>query len=338
MTRTIVAILAGAVLSHAQPSPASVTAPATVTGTYHFTTPLTQQGLQEAATIVQSVALAAQVSVDSSTATFTFSGPADAVNFAEWVLPRIDKAAGDNTPHEYRLPSGDTGRVKFVPNVQSAHDIQELLTILRTVADVQRVYTFTSNHAIVLRGPHWEIAFADWIIDQINQPVQQRPDPTPREFTVGGPDFRGMGHGARLNFLTGMTSQRQTQELLTVLRTVGDIVKVFSYATGHALVLRAGDTDLQRAEWIIAQLDLPAGQASGAATFTASAGDDVTRTFHLRDATADWLQTAVTAMRTELKIKKVFPTTAPPNIVVRGTTDQIAAAMTWMTSHNALLE
>jgi hypothetical protein len=29
---------------------------------------------------------------------------------------------------------------------------------------------------------------------------------------------------------------------------------------------------------------------------------------------------------------------APANIVVRGTTDQIAAAMKWMTSHNTLFE
>jgi hypothetical protein len=332
MTRTIMAILACLGISHAQPSST------TVTGTYHFTTPQTHQGLQEAATIIRTVASAPQVSVDTATATLTFSGPAEAVNFAEWALPQIDKVAGDNAPQEYRLPSGNIGRVTFVPNVQTAQDIQELLTIIRTVADVQRMFTFTSNHAIVLGGPDWEVAFAEWIIDQINQPIQQKPDPTPREFTVGGPDFRGLGHGARLNFLANMTSPRQMQELLTVLRTVGDVMKVFIYSTSHALVLRAGDSDLQRAEWIIQQLDLPAGQSSGAATFTASAGDDVTRTFHLRNAAPQWLQMAVTGMRSELKIGKVFATTAPANIVVRGTTDQIAAAVSWMTSHNALLD
>ena len=34
----------------------------------------------------------------------------------------------------------------------------------------------------------------------------------------------------------------------------------------------------------------------------------------------------------------VFATTAPATIVVRGTTDEMAAAATWMTSHNALFE
>jgi hypothetical protein len=331
--RMTVAILAASVISHAQPSST------TVTGTYRFSTPQTLPSLQEAATIIRTVAATPEVSVDTSTAALTFSGPAETVDFAAWLLPQIDKAAGDNAIHEYGLPSGDIGRVKFVSNVQTPQGMQELVTVLRTVADVQKIFTFTSNHAIVLRGPDWQVGFAEWIIDQLNQPNQQKPDTTPREFTVGGPDFRGLGHGARLNFLASMTSPQQTQEeLLTVLRTVGDIMKVFSYATSHALVLRAGDSDLQRAEWIVQQLDLSAGQSSRGATFTASAGDDVTRAFHLRNASPQGLQAAVTGLRSELKIRKVFSTTAPATIVVRGTTDEMAAAMTWMTSHNALFE
>jgi hypothetical protein len=333
MTRMIPVILAFSLISRAEP-PSK-----TVEGAYHFTTPQTDRSLQEAATVVRTVAAIPQLSVDASADTLTFSGPAEMVDFAEWLLPRIDKIAGDDAIHEYGLPSGDIGRVIFVPNVQTPQALQELVTILRTVADVQKLFTFSANHAIVLRGPGWQVAFAAWIIDQINQSgQQQKPDKTPREFTVGGPDFRGLGHGARVNFLIGTTSQQQAMELLTVLRTVGDIQKVFSYTASHALVLRAGDSDLQRAEWIIQRLDLPAGQVPGGATFTASTGDDVTRTFQLRNAAPQSLQAVVTGLRSDLNIRKVFSTTTPAYVVVRGTTDQIAAAMTWMTAHNALFE
>jgi hypothetical protein len=331
MMRTILGILACSLISHAQTS-------TTATGVYRFTTPQTPQGLQEATTIVRTVASVPQVSVDTSTATFTLSGPAEAVSFAEWVLARIDKAAGDNAVYEYRLPSGEVGRVIFAPGIETPPGVQELLTVLRTVADVRKIFTFTSNHAVVLSGPDWEIAFAEWIIDQLNQSMQQKPDATPREFTVGGPDFKGMGHGARLNFLSNRTSPRQMQELLTVLRAVGDVQKVFSYTASHALILRTGDSDLQRAEWMIQQLDLPAGPSAGAAMFTASSGDDVTRIFHLRNADPQWLQTSIPSMRSELKIGKIFATTAPANIVVRGTADQIAAVTMWLTSHSVLAE
>jgi hypothetical protein len=332
MTRTTLAALACSVLSHAQPSSS------TVMGSYKFTTPQTPQGMEEVAMIVRTVASVPQVSVDTSTAILTFSGPAEAVNFAEWILPQVDKTAGDSALHEYRLPSGDIGRIGFLSNVRTAQSVQELITIVHTVADVQKILTLTSNHAIVLRGKNWGVAFAEWIIDQIDQPIQQKPDPTPREFTVRGPDFRGLEHGARLMFLANMTSQQQTQQVLTVLRAVAEVQKVFSCAATHALVFRAGDVDLQRAEWLIQELDATTGHPPGTTTFTAPAGDDVTRDFYLGNATPQWVQSALTSIRSEFKIRKIFYTIAPANIVVRGTTDEIAAVTAWMTSHNALLE
>jgi hypothetical protein len=305
-----------------------------VTGTYHFTTRQSAQSLKEAEMVIKTVAWVQQVSVDSPTASLTFSGALEAVNFAEWILPQIDKAAGDVAVHEYKLPSGDVGRVSFVVNVQKPQELQEVLTILRTVADVRRIVTFSSIHAVVLVGPDWQVAFAEWILDQI----QQKPDSTPHEFTVGGPDYRGLGHGARVNFLSNMTAPRQMQELLTVIRTIDDVQKIFSYTTGHAFVFRAGGSDLQQAEWLIQQLDVRAGQASGSTSFTAPGGDDVTRIFRLRNTDPEGIQAAVTGLRTDLNIKKIFPIMDPATIIVRGTTAQIAATSTWMAVHAVLVE
>jgi hypothetical protein len=319
-------------------SAAAPTTAESVSGSYHFTTPQTPQSMAEAATTVKVVGALTQSSFDISTETLTFSGPIEGVALVQWVLPQIDKTTGDSALHEYRLPSGDLARVVFVPNAEKPQQMQELLTVLRTVADVQKIYTSSSNHALVMRGPEWEVLFSQWIIDQLNVPAGQKPDTTPREFTVGGPDFRGMGHGARLNFLASVAQPRQAMELLTVLRTVGDVMKVFSYTSSHALVLRAGDIDLQRAEWLIQQLDLSAGHPAGTGTFTAPTGDDVTRIFSVPNATPQWIQGALNNMRSELNIKKTFSTTSPANLIVRSTADQVAAAAAWMASHNALSE
>jgi len=183
-TRIIGAILACSVISHAEvPS-------RTVTGAYHFTTPQTIQGLEEAAKIVKTVAPAPLVSIDDATATLTFSGPAESVDFAAWLLPQVDKTVGDNAVHQYSLPSGDIGRVFFVPGVVTPQAAQELLTVFRVVPDVQKLFFFTANRALVMRAPEWQVAFSAWIIDRLNQPTPQQPDPTRLEFTVGGPDYR----------------------------------------------------------------------------------------------------------------------------------------------------
>ena len=323
MTRTLLAGMTFATLAYAG-----------VDGTYHFTSPQTPQSMQEAATIVRTVAQIPQVSIDASNASMTFNGPADAVNLAGWILPQIDRPAGDNTIHESKLPNGDIARVNFLPNAATPQQVQEMLTILRTVADVQKTFNFTPNRALVLCGPEWQISFAEWIIDQVNQ----TPDSTPRQFTVGGPDQTGMGHGARIRFLTNTTAPGQVQEILTVLRTVGDVRKVFNYTATHALVLRASDTELERAEWLIQQLDIPASQATGNKTYTSPAADDITRVFYLSNTTPQGLQAALSGIRTELRINKAFPTTSPSALVIRGTTDQIGAATQWMAAHNALAD
>ena len=251
-TRLVIpALLACLVLPHAVAD--------TVSGSYHFTTPQTQQSMTEAATMVKVVGTVSQTSADISTATLTFSGSLEGVAFAEWVLPQIDKATGDGALHEYTLPSGDMARVVFVPNATKPQEMQELLTVARTVADMQKIYIINSNHALVMRGPEWEVLFSQWIIDQLNVPGGRSRTRRHVSSRSGGPDFRAIGHGARVNFLTSRTSPLQMQELLTVLRTVGYIQKIFSYSSGHALVMRASDTDLQRAEWLIQQLDVPAG-------------------------------------------------------------------------------
>ena len=330
MTRIILSIFVCSVLSLAQ------TPPANVKGTYRFAASLTPRDLNEAATVVKSVAEVPQVSIDASTGTLTFTGSAENVDFAQWALSTIDKSYdGSSTNQAYTLPTGETARVNFLVYQRTPQNVQELLTILRTVADVQHVFNLTSNSAIVLRGPVWSIDFAEWIIGQIDQPNPAKPDTTEREFNVGGPDFRGLGHSARLNFLANMTSIRQTSELLTVLRTVGEVQKIFTFTSTHALVLRAGDSDLQRAEWIIRQLDVPAQQSSGGGTFTAPAGDDVTRIFPVINANPLWVQDAAGSLRLELKIRTVSATTAPATIIVRGAADQIAAAAQWITAHNA---
>ncbi|MDE3198612.1 MAG: hypothetical protein KGN84_19850 [Acidobacteriota bacterium] len=331
MTRTIMAALACAASLPAQ-------TPTTAGGTYTFATLHTLRNFQEAVTIVRTVADVPQVSADADHSAMTLRGPVDLVKFAAWILTQIDRAAGDTGVHEYALPSGEVGRVRFLVNATSTQQTQEMLTILRTVGDVRRIFNLSSNSALVFRGPKWQVDFADWMIDELDQPAKKQPEPPPVSFTVGGPDVPGVGHDARLNFVKNLTSPVQTQEMITVLRTVGDVMKVFTYSSSHALVFRADDAGVERAEWLIQQLDLPPGQGTGMKTYTASAGDDVTRVFYLTNPAPGGQRTAVAGLHSDLGLKKLFFTTSPAAVVVRGTTDEVGAATQWMASHNALGE
>jgi hypothetical protein len=308
-----------------------------VDGSFHFTSPQTPQSLQEAATILRTVADIPQVSVDASLVTIAFHGPSDQVAAAQWILGELDKPGGETAAHEYTMTNGDVARVNFLTNVPNVQGMQEVLTVLRTVADLQKVFNFTSRQAIVLRGSQGTVAFTEWILDQLNLPAQQKPEATPREYTVTVNPTPRSGNAARVNYLTNVSTPRGMQELLTVLRTVGDINQVFNYTNQRALVLRGNDNDVARAEWLIQNLDQqPGQQAAGTHTFNAPTGDDVTRIFYVANATPQGLQTAVATIRTEARIRKVFSTSAPSAVVVRGTSDEVQAAAQIIAAGNGL--
>lgn len=301
-------------------------------GSFHFTTPQTPQSLQQAATLLRTVADIPQVSLDDSLSTITFHGPADKVAMAEWTLGELDRPGGETALHEYKMPAGEVARINFLANVQTTQGMQEVLTVLRTVADIAKVFNYTARQAIVLRGKEGDIAFAEWIVDQLNRPAQPEPDTAPREYTLAT-----NGAEARVNYLANVTTPQGIQEILATLRIVGEIMKVFTYSPRRAIVLRGADPDIQRAEWLIQGLDQqPGQQTAGTHAFAAPAGDDVTRIFYLANAKPQGLKAAVTAVRSEAKVRRAFSTTTPATVVVRGTSDQVEAAAQIIAAGNGL--
>jgi hypothetical protein len=302
--------------------------------TFRFTNPQTQQSLQEAATILRTVADLPQVSLDAAQSSLTFQGPQTQTDMGQWILLQLSQTGNESATLEYKSPAGDdVVRVNFLANVTGPQPTQELLTVLRTVADIQKIFNFTSRNAVVVRAKSTDIAFAEWIIDQLNLPSSQKPDATPRVY----PDVTPHNLVARVNYLTNIPGTRETQQLLTVLRTVGTIAKVFTYTSPHAFVLRASAADMDRAEWLIQELDQPSAPANaGAQTYQTPGADDVTRIFFLTNASEQQLNAALSAIRTETKNNKAFFMGAPAAVVVRGTADQVEAAVETMAHHNGL--
>lgn len=61
-------------------------------------------------------------------------------------------------------------------------------------------------------------------------------------------------------YLSNVTSPQEMQELLTVLRTVVDVQKVFNYTSQNALVVRAEADTMALVEKLISDLDKPRGE------------------------------------------------------------------------------
>ncbi len=291
-------------------------------GIFRFSTPQTARNIQEALTVVRTVAQLPQAAASSDNVTLTLHGTADDVATAQWILGILDTGS-ETGIHQITTGSGDVARVSFLPYLQTPQAVQEALTVLRTVADIQKIFNYTQRGAIVMRGDSTQVAFAVWLLDQMNQPAVRGVD-------AAYPGLTDRGQSARVDYLDMDAGPQKMQEVITVVRVVLDIQKIFDYMPRRALAIRAPPQYLALADWVVHQLNDAQG-GSGLHAYSAPWGDDVTRVFFLPKATPAELQAQVAALRTNSKIMKIFPVSAPSSIVLRGTAAQVDAAASILT-------
>lgn len=298
---------------------------------FDFTNKPGPQGLQEIATILRTVGGLQKLSVDPAASTVSIDGTSEELAMAGWMIHQADQKK-DSPGDQFLVPgkSDDVIRVFFLANSTTPQSAQELLTVLRTVADVQKVFLYSATTALYMRGPAAQVALAAYLINSID--VQPDRAATSPEFQYTEP-VRGTHEVVRVFHLANVKTTRGVQEILTVLRTVLDIQKVFNATAPMDLAIRGTASDLAASEWILKSLDIPAdAQAStnaGAREFVlpvAAPGGSVIRVFYTRYLTPQGVQQTLTALRTRLQIQKVFNYSAPAALVVRGSADQITKA------------
>lgn len=302
--------------------------------TFDFTNKPSPQGLQEVATVLRTVANIQNLSVDTAAATVTVNGTPDDLATAGWIIHQLDQAAPQNSA-QYVMPgkSDDVIRVFHLSHISpgTPQEIQEILTTLRTVADIQKIFNDTALSDLVVRGTASQLALADYIIKAV--------DIIPGTVTVAAaPEFHyaatgQFNHGpdvVRVFYLRHTTTPQQMQEILTTLRTVADIQKIFNYTPLSALTIGGTASDLATCEFLIGKLDLPADSKSAPPSeFNIPAnvaGGNVIGVYYTSNLSGKKLAAAVTLLRETLQLSKTFMKTAPQTLIYRGTADQVAKA------------
>jgi type II secretory pathway component GspD/PulD (secretin) len=295
--------------------------------TFDFTNKPSPKGLQEVATVLRTVANIQNLSIDSVAATVTVTGTPDELATAGWIIHQLDQSAPANSA-QYVMPgkSDDVIRVFHLNHISpdTPQQMQEILTTLRTVGDIQRVFNDTALSDLVIRGPANQLALADYIIKGV--------DITPGTVTVSAtPEFH-YSESARPNdvvrvfYLSHTTTAQQMQEILTTLRTVAEIQKVFNYTALNALTIRGTASDLASCEFLIGKLDLPADAKAAPPSEFNIPGGNVIGVYYTSNFSGKKLTAAVTLLRDNLQLTKTFLKTTPQTLIYRGTADQIAKA------------
>jgi type II secretory pathway component GspD/PulD (secretin) len=320
------------------------TAPVNQSKVFDFSNQPTQQGLQEIATILRTVGDIQQLSIDPASSAVTVTGTADQLAMTGWIVHQLDQpipadlsvpqpAPGSNQQYLEAGKSDDVIQVFHLTTVvpKTPQMIQEILTVLRTVVGVQKVYNYTALCDLVLRAPAAQMAFAQYLISSL--------DVKPGSVTTSA-EFQYQPSGepatvARVFYLANPTSPQHIQELLTTLRTVVQIQKVFNYTAVEALAIRGTPAELAASEFVIQSLDVPAapktGDAANIREFNMPVnGKDSASVIHVyylaKALTPQQIQEMLGVVRNVLGIQRTFNNSTPPALTVRGSQDQVAKA------------
>jgi hypothetical protein len=284
--------------------------------TFQLTQDENQQQLEEMATILRATGDIQQVSIDDLKRTVAVEGTPGQISMADWLVHQMDLPA--NGPfsgiHEYRPPAGSPGgsndvvRVFYLTHTSTAQEVQEIATTVRSVADIRRMLVYNALNAVAVRGTNQQISLAAWLVDQLNQPANVAA-PAPHEYKLPGDDE------ARVFELTYPQTPQQLQEIVTMIRAVGDIHRTFLCNERRAVALRGTGKLPQKTVLRPHEYRLSTG------------ADDLVRVFYLASSqSAQDFQKVAVQVRTTARIPRLFVYNALGALAVRGTVGQVTTA------------
>ncbi|HXJ39724.1 MAG TPA: hypothetical protein VNH18_10630 [Bryobacteraceae bacterium] len=226
--------------------------------TVRISNPPNEQGFQQLATVVRTVGQIRNVAVDPSKATFTFEGDPGELATCEWLLRSMDKPRGwtpsvqdvsNPASREFRPASGgdDLIRIWYLRSAGSPRDVQEILTILRTVADVRMVMNFGPELGLALRGNAATMDMADWLLSKIDVSAGEGPG----EVYIGKGAPEDM---AQVLYLNPARTPQELQNLIGTVRTTGHVNKVFSRTSPPMIAVRGTPAVLATTRQTVASL------------------------------------------------------------------------------------
>jgi type II secretory pathway component GspD/PulD (secretin) len=311
---------------------------------FNFSNKPSPQVMQEVLTLMRTLLDLSRVSGDAGTATVSIQASPDELAMADWLLREMDQPAG---PREARrvdqyivpasvqaTPLGKPGKndqvikVFFLAHTENGRGVQQLLTVLRAVGDVQKVFNDTAQTALVVRCPESQMALTEYLIYTLD--VAADSAIAVPEFHYKSPE--GNDSIVRVFYLAHATAQLANQQILTALRNVVEIDKVFNYSSPAALVVRGSADEIAAAEWLIRSLDIPADAKSnppaGPREFRfAGTGreDNVMQVFYQpHTTTPSELRQSLTLLQKKFDAMKTSAFDAPPALIIRGSAGQIA--------------
>ena len=227
---------------------------------FYFTHGETPQDTQEFVNMIRTTAAIQRIFPYAAQRTIALRGTPDEIALAEWLFSRLDKPADPQTArtatYEFPQPSGgvEAVRVFYFTHDETPEDLQRMISLIRTTADIQRIYPYVTRRAIALRGSAAQIALAEWLFGELDKDVTPQTKRTEAyERLAAG----GRSDAVRLFFFARNETPHDLQEIIQLIRTTADIQRMAPYGPRRAIALRGTPAQIALAEWLFGKLSTP---------------------------------------------------------------------------------
>ena len=211
---------------------------------FHLTQNETADQMNQIATLIRSTGGIQQIWADDLQRTVSVTGTSAQLDMAAWYVKQLDRATPPPSPQDYQAGSDDTVRMFFLSHVSTAQQLQEVVTNLRAIIDIKRLFIYDTLHAVAMRGPGSQIAMATWYVKQLDRAT---PPPSPQDYQAGSDDT------VRMFFLPNPSRER-LNKAATQVRTTARVQRLFTYGTLGALAVRGTLEQLATAEKVIEEI------------------------------------------------------------------------------------
>jgi hypothetical protein len=288
--------------------------------------------LQSYLNTIRTIADIRDTSSDWTNKSITVQGSTDQVSLAAWIAQQLS-APPESRPalirRDYPWPVAENHQVQifYLAYTQSGPDLQELVNLTRSIADIQRFFPCQAITGIVARGTPEQLDMVGWVLNELDQPAGSlkpghRDHPFPSDPRAGT---------AQLYVLANTDLPRSIQEIVNGTRSLADIQRCFPYNSRKVLAMRGTSDQIAFADWTLGLLDRPVPGPIDTAAHEYRYNDGpwptIARVFFLNHIdNPQQLQQAVNEVRSATGILRAMPISNSNAIAVRGTGDQVSRA------------
>lgn len=134
-------------------------------------------------------------------------------------------------------------------------DLPTLVQTLKAIGQIRQVEADAAQASIRVNGTSEEIALARWLARALDRPQGA---PAPKDAAQS--EYRlpdGSGLWIRVFYLSHARSPQAQMELVTAIRSMGDVRMILPSARQSAICMRGPEPQIRLAAWLIGELDQP---------------------------------------------------------------------------------